>query len=183
MNKSSVIRYGGIAAFVSIILFILSWIAMSKTGNATSGSAMIFYAASSLISLVTLIALYIVHRPESAMVALLAFITAVVALFASFAADPNKPEDPLFIGVGIVWAVSALLFGILAIRSSKMPRGMGVLVLIMGLIVLVGSVVSLLGNAKIGGSIGMYANLLWAVWFLWLGWHFLKGKAFVEQPI
>jgi hypothetical protein len=74
------------------------------------------------------------------------------------------------------------MFGVLALRSAKMPRGMGLLVLVMGLITLVGSALSLFGNAKTGGSIGMYSNLLWFVWFLWLGWHFLKGKAFVGQP-
>lgn len=178
MNKSTLIRLGGATALVSILLFILSSVVTSKTGNPTGGSAMALYVASSLLGLVTMIALYAVHRSESAGMALLALLTAVIALFASFGSDPNKPEEPLFIAIGLLWAVSGLLFGLLALRSSKMPRGMGVLVLAMAAGALTGSVLSLMGNSKVGGDIGMYSNLLWAVWFVWLGIHFLTSKAF-----
>jgi len=75
-------------------------------------------------------------------------------------------------GAGIV------LFGWLAYKSTKMPRGLAIAALISGVLTLLGGITYLagIGTTVLGNLVNFGAAIPYFVWMIWLGRLFLSGK-------
>jgi len=176
MSNSNLFRIAGYIAILTPLL----WVGAFGLGAVNPALTGLLLAVASIIFLVPVYALYIVHRAESSGLALGAVILTVVGLIVSpFAGDPTVPANAtLYGGSSIVFGIGVFLFGWLAYKSAKMPRGLAIAALIAGVLSLVA------GIAYLGGTgLADLANLLnfgliipFFVWMIWLGRLFLSGK-------
>jgi len=176
MSTQSLYRYGGIAAIISVLAFIASLALPALTGDPAGVPVIGAYAISSLASLVTLYALYVLHRSEAAMLSLLALITAVLSTILGFGADYTDPSSPLMLGVTVLYAIAALLYGWLAYHSLKPLKAIGISALVVSGLATAAAFLASTGWAGPAGSVLMVANGVWVIWFLMLAWYFLALK-------
>jgi len=175
MSNNNLFRYGGIAAIISGVLYVLS-LGMGFAGiTGTLGTAV--YAISTLLLLVALVVLYIDLRTESAMLALFALIMLGALTIWSLFLNPVNITPiwgPLTVGYGIGFVI----FGWLQRRSSRYPKGLGVLAIVTGILSLIAGIALLAGiSANIFGLLNLILTVPFVIWSVWLGLHFLKGKA------
>ncbi|GIK59058.1 MAG: hypothetical protein HND44_10995 [Chloroflexi bacterium] len=183
MNNQSIIRYGGIAAIVSTVLYVVSMVFWMGAG--TSGPpplAQTLYVASQLIFFVTLVALYFIHRDESPTLVLVGVLVLVVSIVASLFIDPTDASNPVMPLLTLGYAVGALILGWLAYRSPKLTKGIGIAALITGVMSLF-MVPFIVGGASadLVGMLNLGVTVPYLVWLVWLGVYFLQGKTAVPQ--
>ncbi|MEZ4662707.1 MAG: hypothetical protein R2911_34600 [Caldilineaceae bacterium] len=177
MNSQFFIRSGGIAAIVSAVLYLLSiglWMSADPTG-APPALATTAYAASTLCFLVTLYALYVVHSREAGSLALVTTLVLAISMAASLFTDPTDLSNPLILFLTILYGVGALLLAWLAQRSAQMPRGMAILLLVMGLLTLVMLPFMVSGATELVGIMNLVVGIVYVIWLLWLGWRFVQS--------
>lgn len=182
MNTQSLFRYAGIAGLISIVAFFLAFALPAMLGEANSALVMVVYAVNLLTSLVPLFALYVIHRSEAPGVSLAAFVAAATSSLLSFGVDPSNLASPLMLTVTVLYAVGALLYGWLGMRSARLPRGIGVTALIVGCLAALAAVAAPAGAVEPAGMLLMAANLAWVVWFVWLSYYFLTTKPLAAAP-
>jgi len=176
MNMQSLFRYAGIAGVISIVTFLLILVLPAMAGNTSSGLIMSLYAVNLLTSLVSLFVLFLIHRSESPMLSMVAFAATTASSLLSFGADFTNPASPLMLTVTILYALAALLYGWLGMRSARLPRGIGVTALVVGGIAALSAAAALAGAIELAGMLLMVANLAWVAWFVWLSYYFLTSK-------
>lgn len=179
MNTQSTLRFGGIAAIISALLYVGSmvlWMGGGDTG-APPPLAAATYAASSIVFLVALWSLYVLHRGESSALSLAALLLLGISMVASLFVDPTDLGNPLVFGLTVCYGLGALALGWLAYRSPRLPRGVGILAGLMGVLSLAMLVPMATGAADLVGIANLVVGLLYVVWLLWLGWIFVKGSA------
>lgn len=184
MNTQSTLRFGGIAAIISALLYVGSMVLWMGAGDAGTPPplAAAIYATSSILFLVTLYALYLLHRSESAALSLAALLLLGASMVASLFIDPTDLGNPAVIVLTICYGAGALLLGWLAIRSPRLPNGVGILALLMGVLSLAMLVPMASGAADMVGIANLVVGILYVIWLLWLGWIFVKGSAGQMQP-
>ena len=136
MNNQSTLRYGGIAAIATALLYTVSivlWIGAGESA-APPPDAAAAYAASSLVVLVTLYALFVIHRSESPVIALIAVLLLAVSSVASILMDPTNLEIPMVLILTVAYGIGTLMLGWLAYRSPRMSLGMAILLFLIGLL-------------------------------------------------
>jgi hypothetical protein len=178
MNNQSLVRYGGIAAIVSAVLYILSiglWMAAGTAGSPPL--AMAAYVGSQLVFLVTLYALYLIHRDEAPTAILIGALVLAVAIVVSFFIDPTDMDNPVVLLLTIGYGVGALILGWLAYGSPRLTKGIGIAALLTGGLSLVMVPFILAGSSDLVGLLNLVLSVPYLVWLVWLGWHFVKGKA------
>ena len=185
MNTQSTLRFGGIAAIISALLYVASMVLWMGAGDAGAPPplATATYAASSIVFLVTLWSLYVLHRSESGALSLAALLLLGSSMVASLFIDPTDLGNPAVFGLTICYGLGALLLGWLAWRSPRLPRGVGILALLMGVLSLTMLVPMATGAADLVGIANLIVGLLYVVWLLWLGWIFVKDSAGQMQPV
>lgn len=176
MNMQSLFRYAGIAGIASIATFLLILVLPAVGGGVNSALVMSLYVVNLLTSIVTLFALYVVHRNESPAISMTAFAATTSSSLLSFGADFTNPASPLMLVVTILYALAALLYGWLGVRSVRLPRGIGILALVVGSVAALSAAAALAGAIELAGVSLMAANLVWIVWFVWLSYYFLSSK-------
>jgi hypothetical protein len=184
MNSQSIIRYGGIAAIVSAVLYIVSmglWMGAGEAGSPPPAAAAA-YAASSLVFIVTLVALYVFHRSTSPGLSLAATLLLAVALVAGIFVDPTDMTNPVIMLMTACYGVGSLLLAWLAFRSAHLPRGVAILLLLIGVASLVMILPMVTGAADLVNVANLLIGILYIVWALWLGWVFIRGMAAMSQP-
>ncbi|MEK6753710.1 MAG: hypothetical protein AABZ00_15750 [Chloroflexota bacterium] len=175
MSSNNLFRYGGIAAIVSAVLYVLS-IGMGFAGI-TGILGTVVYAISSLLLLVTLVALYVDLRAESAMLALLALILLGALTIWSLFLDPTN-ITPIFGPFTVVYGIGFVIFGWLQRSSSRYPKGLGVLAIVTGVVAVIAGIALMAGaSADVFGLLNLILTVPFIIWSVWLGMHFLKGKA------
>ncbi len=175
MSNNNLFRYGGIAAIVSAVLYVLS-IGMGFAG-VTGILGTVVYAISSLLLVVTLVALYVDLRAESAMLALLALILLGSLTIWSLFLDPTN-ISPVFGPITVVYGIGFVIFGWLQRNSSRYPKGLGVLAIVTGVVAVIAGIALMAGaSADIFGLFNLILTVPFIIWSVWLGMHFLKGKA------
>ncbi len=184
MNTQSTLRLGGIAAIISALLYIGSMVLWMGAGDAGAPPplAAATYAASTIVFLVTLWSLYVLHRGESGALSLAALLLLGISMVASLFVDPTDLGNPVVFGLTICYGFGALLLGWLAFRSPRLPRGVGILALLMGALSLAMLAPMATGSADLVGIANLVVGILFVVWLLWLGWIFVKGSAGQMQP-
>ena len=176
MSTSTLFRVAGYSAIVTLVLWIGGF-AIGAVSPALVGPAL---ALAAIIFLVVIYALYLVHRTESSGLALGAtLLTALGMIVSLFAGDPSVPTNAFFYGTcTVVFGVGIVLLAWLAFNSPKMPRGLAIAVLIMGIMSLVAGVFYLggAGMLDIANLLNFGSIIPSIVWMLWLGRLFLSGK-------
>lgn len=183
MNNQSIFRYGGIAAIVSTVLYVVSMVFWMGAGTSgPSPLAQTLYVASQLIFLVTLYALYVVHRDESPTLVLIGALVLAISIVASLFIDPTDTSNPIMPLLTIGYGIGALILGWLAYRSPKLNKGIGIAALITGMMSLV-MVPFIMGgaSAELVGMLNLGVTIPYLVWLVWLGVYFLQGKTAVPQ--
>lgn len=183
MNNQPIIRYGGIAAIVSAVLYVISmvfWVGAGTSGP--SPLAGVVYAASQLIFFVTLVTLYFIHRDEAPTLVLVGTLVLAVSIAASLFIDPTDTSNPIMPLLTIGYGVGALILGWLAYRSPKLTRGIGIAALLTGAASLV-MLPFIMGGASadLVGMLNLVVTVPYLVWLVWLGVFFLHGKTAVPQ--
>jgi hypothetical protein len=121
-------------------------------------------------------ALYVAHRSESAglsLVGLLLWIPAGVVDIASLA----SPANTLLYAVdSLLFALPFLIFGFLAYRSAKMPRGLALIGLLSGVCWVITGAAAFIGSAAIGMVASLGGFIFMLVWLAWLWRVFVSGK-------
>lgn len=182
MNGQSLFRYGGIAAIVSALLYIVSMVVWMGAGEAAAPPlAAAMYAVSSVIFLVTLYALYALHRDEAPGLSLAALLLLGISMVASLFIDPTDLGNPLVYALTCGYGLGVLLLGWLAYRSPRLPTGVGILALVMGVLSLAMLVPMVMGAGEVVGIVNLVVGIIYIVWLMWLGWIFVKGSASQTQ--
>lgn len=177
MSNNNLFRYSGIAAISSAVIYVLTLAVGIATGDASSTVGVILTIVSILLFLLVTYALYVVHRRESAGISLIALILAGGGTIGGLFLDPTK-ITPLFGLVALVYGIGLALFGWLAYRSPKMPRGMGIVVIVTGVLALILAAVAFAGGGiEIFGLVNLILTVPYVVWLIWLGRHWLAGTA------
>ncbi len=175
MSNNNLFRYSGFAAIASAVLYVVSLVMTIATGGAPSAVGFVLIIVSSLLFLLVIGALYRVHRSEAAGMSLTALILAAVGTIGGLFLDPSK-ITPLFGLVALLFAIGMLLFGWLAYRSPKMPRGMGIVVIVTGALGLVLTAAAFAGSSgDVVGLINLILIVPYVVWLIWLGRHWLAN--------
>lgn len=184
MNKQSIIRLGGIAAIVCVVLYFASiglWMGAGTESSPPLATAA--YMASQAIFFVTLYALYLIHRDEAPTLILVGVLVLGISIAASLFIDPTDVKNPVVLFLTIGYGVGGLILGWLAYRSPRLNKGIGIAALLTGALSLVMVPFILAGSAELVGLLNLLVSLPYLVWLGWLGWHLIKHSALTAQPI
>ncbi len=176
MSNSNLFRIAGYCAILTPVLYIVA-LGVGALNPALTSPLLV---VATIMLLPVVYALFVVHRAESSGLALgAALLTAVGFIVGIFAGDPSVPANaPLYGGSSIISGAGIVLFGWLAYKSTKMPRGLAIAALITGVLsLLVGiTFVAGLGATNLGNLLNFGLIIPYFVWVIWLGLHFLSGK-------
>lgn len=185
MNNQLLMRLGGFAAIVSAVLYLLSivlWMGADPTG-APPPLASTAYAVSTITFLMTLYALYLFHRREAGSLALVTALALAISMSASLFIDPTDLRNPVTLTLTVLYGVGALLLAWLAQRSPQMPRGMAILLLLMGVVTLAMTPFMLNNAVELVGLMNLVVGLFYVIWLFWLGWRFVQQQAVAAGAI
>jgi uncharacterized membrane protein YwaF len=139
-----------------------------------------------IISLLLLIfvfyALYIAHRTESKGLSLAGLILLIAAIGVDIVSMANYGNITLSNLWYLLLSLPFLIFGFLAFRSQRMPRGLAVVALLAGVTFFIAGVVGLLGSPDMADNISLLSILLMLVWLVWLWRVFLSEKMTTSIP-
>lgn len=174
MNNQSLFRYGGIAAIVSAVLYVVS-LGIAISGNAGLGATV--YIVSSIFFLVAIAVVYMDLRSAGNLPALIGLILLGIMTIWSMFIDPTD-ISPVFIPLTLAYGVGFALFGWVQLRSSRHPNGPGYLALATAGIAVIASIALLAGaGADVFGLLNLVLSVPFVIWLVWLGAHYLKGKS------
>ena len=120
-------------------------------------------------------ALYVTHRTESSNLSLAGLVLAGIAILADLVSLLSEGTVFLVSLWYLLLALSLLIFGYLAWKSSKMPRGLAVAALVAGGFYLLAGFGGFLGSASFTGTVSLIAILAMLVWLIWL-WRVFWSK-------
>ncbi len=91
--------------------------------------------------------------------------------------DPTN-ISPVFGPITVVYGIGFVIFGWLQRNSSRYPKGLGVLAIVTGVVAVIAGIALMAGaSADIFGLFNLILTVPFIIWSVWLGMHFLKGKA------
>jgi hypothetical protein len=125
-------------------------------------------SAALLVVTVVFYALYAFHRAESAGLSLAGLVLWIAAAAVNFASLFDMTNNVLYGVASLLFALPLLIFGYLAYRSSRMPRGLAVMALLSGVVWAVTGALSFGGGSSIGLALTLVATIFWVVWLVWL---------------
>lgn len=156
---------------MSVVFTVFSFVMFSVAP--TSVLNVVVSTAALLVVSVVFYALYVFHHPESAGLSLAGLVLWIAAGVANFASLFDMKNNTLYAAASLLFALPLLLFGYLAYRSAKMPRGLAVMALLSGVAWAVTGLVSF-GSPSIGLVLTLVSTVFWVVWLVWL-WRVLSS--------
>lgn len=176
MNNSSLFRIGGVAAIASGVLYIVT-LALGIAGS--SGMSRPAYILSSLLFIVTIGVLTVTLMPRNRALAILAFILLGGTTLWSMTLDPTAMDASVW-PLATIYGLGFLLYGWL--QFSGDARALGILALVTGALSVIAGVVLLAGaSVDIFGLFNLALTIPFAIWLIWMGWVWLRGKAAPQQ--
>jgi hypothetical protein len=173
MSNNRLFRIAGWCALATLLLMVAAIVAF-PLGAGTAGGAL---ELTSFLGLtVVFYALYVEHRAESpglSHVALVVWFPAAAVDVVSMAKYGNSFLGGLWY---TLFSVPFLIFGLLAWRSTKMPRGLAIVALLTGVTYFVSGVSGLLGSQTIADNVSLIPTLSTLVWLGWMSRVFLSGR-------
>ena len=174
MSNNRLFRIAGWCAILAALIMV-SFLVLSSIAP-TSAVGMILAIIGVLLMTWVFYALYVVHRPESAWLSLAGLVLWIPAAAIDIASLANPANTLLYAVDSLIFALPFLIFGFLAYRSAKVPRGLGLIGLLTGLVWLITGAVSFTGSTTIGMVAGLGGFVLMLVWLVWLWRVFSSGK-------
>lgn len=176
--KTNLFRLGGIAAFLSIALIVADTVITGVISPANVPlSSRLLNSAAALILIPMLYALYVIHRdqaPTLGRVTWFEYLGAVALYVICLLALNLRPLALYNFAFTAVNMIPSLLFGILIARQpqSGMPRALGILGIVAGILGIVRYILVTLG----GGDWTNLSNpaLQPIIFFSYIGWIFLS---------
>ena len=178
MTNNKLFRTAGWCALVGAILFPLAMVSFILSGTAPIAGmiGMIFEILSLLLLVFVFYALSIAHRSESKWLGFAGLIILIAAIVVDVVSQQNGSTF-LFGLWYLLFSLPFLIFGYLALRSTLMPRGLAVLVLLAGVITFAAGIIGLLGNPDMADSLQTFSIPFMLAWEVWL-WRVLWSKKF-----
>ena len=183
MNNSKLFRTAGWCALVSAILIPLAMVGFILSGTAPSAGmvGMIFEILSLVLLVYVFYALYIAHRSEAKWLGLAGLILSIAAIVVDILSQQNSSTF-LFGLWYLLFSLPFLIFGFLALRSSRMPRGLAVLALLAGGIGFIAGVAGWLGNPDMADNLNTLSIPFMLAWEVWLWRVFISNKFAAASP-
>lgn len=171
MTNNKFFRIAGRCALAGAILFIAAIVSFPLGLGMLGG---IFEILSFLAVVVVFYGLYLFHSNEAKGLSLAGISLAVSAIiFAIVVLIANLPA------LANIWylllALPFLIFGFLAYRNDRMPRGLAIVELLAGALFLVAGVGGFFAGPDFADSVSLFAELLMLVWLFWL-WRVFSSK-------
>ena len=174
MSNKQLFQIAGWCAFVTGLVMLAFHV---FPGGVPAALGMFFTIITLLGLTVVFYALYVAHRAESAGLSLAGLVLWLLVFVLNLFVLVTNNANAFLSNLGsLLWALPFLIFGLLAWRSTKMPRGVAVLALLAGAVGLVLSVAGFMGSAAIVDSGNLVLDILMLAWVVWLGIVFLSKK-------
>jgi hypothetical protein len=173
MKNNQLFRIAGWCAIIVGLLMV----GFHVVPSGVSGAVGLVLTLGVLLGLtVVFYALYVAHRTESAGLSLAGLVFWILALVVNLFGMVNTISTFLGVLGSFFWLLPFLIFGYLALKSSRMPRGLGVVALLAGLSLLIATVAGIMGNESIVNVVALVADVFMLAWTVWLGVVFLSKK-------
>lgn len=166
MANNQLFRFAGWCAALAVVLSVLAFVPFAA---ATSGSTLVISTLTLLVLTVVFYALYVVHRAESAGLSLAGLVLWVLAGAVNFFSLLSQNDESLYKAANLLFALPLLVFGLLAYRSSKMPRGVALLALVGGV------AWAIAGFIPFGMALSYLTTVIWLAWLVWL-WRVFSSR-------
>ena len=180
MSNNKLFRIAAWCALLAALLMVSFFVVFSVAP--TSGIGEILAVIGVLVLTPVFYALYIAHRSESAVLSLAGLVLWVPAGILDIASLLNPANTFLFAVDSVVFSLPLLIFGFLACRSAKTPRGLAGMALLSGVLYLIAGVASFIASATIGSLAGLGGLAFMLVWFVWLWRVFHRGNWQQHSP-
>jgi hypothetical protein len=174
MKNKQLFRTAGWCALVLALLMLAIHVVPSGTASIVG---LILTIGIMLGLTVVFYTLYVAHRAESAGQSLAGLILWLLSLGLNLIGVFVTTVSNSLSAVGsLLWALPFLIFGLLAYRSTRMPRGLAVLALVTGVVYLLLGVAGFMGSAGVINGGNLVSDILMLGWLVWLGVVFLSKK-------
>ena len=174
MSNNNLFRFAGWCALLTVLLTVVTLgIFMASP---TSSLAAILTMAGVVVLTPVFYALYVIHRSESAGLSLAGLLLWIAAAVLQIASLANPTNSALYAVAGMAFALPILIFGFLAYRSTRIPRGLAVVALLTGVVWVIAGAISFNGQTTLAQVTSLAATVVWLVWLVWLWRVFSSGK-------
>ena len=174
MSNNNLFRIAGWCAYVTALVMLAFHV---FPGGAPASVALILSIVTFLGLTVIFYALFVTHRPEAAMLSLAGLILWLIVFVLNLISLGTNSGNTFLSNLGsVLWPLPFLIFGYLAYRSARMPRGLAVLALLTGVVALVLGVAGFMDSAAIVDGGNLILDILMLAWVVWLGIVFLSKK-------
>jgi hypothetical protein len=174
MANNQLFRFTGWCALVVALLMVAILVVPS---GASSTVGLILTIAILLGLTMVFYALYVAHRADSAGLSLAGLILWLLSLGLNIMSLVTNLVNNFLSNVGsLLWSLPFLIFGFLAYRSARMPRGLAVVAFLTGVVFLILGVAGFMGSATIVNWGNLVGDIFMLVWLVWLCVVFLSKK-------
>jgi len=174
MTNNKFFRNAGWCALVSALLMLAAFISFPLGAGMIGG---VLEILGLLVFIFVFYALFVTHRADSAGLSLAGLIFAVAAIAIDIFVMINNGPSFLYNLWYLLLSLPFLVFGYLALRGTRLPRGLAALSLLAGVIFLISGISGFLVSADLADSISLFAILAMFVWQFWL-WRVFWSKGF-----
>jgi hypothetical protein len=171
--NSRLSRLAGWAALLSGIFMLLAVVSFPLGAGMLGGALEVIFL---LLTILVFYALYLAYRPESAGLSLAGFVLLVLAIVADLISMVNYGNALLSNVWYSLFCLPFLIFGVLAYRDSRMPRGLAVVSVLTGAAYLIVAVAGWLGQQPVIDTVELLAILLVLAWLFWIWRVFWSGR-------
>ena len=178
MSNTKLFRIAGWCALVAA-LSMLAAVVFFMIAPTVGGILEILFL---LLLIVIFYALYVAHRSESKGLSLAGLILLIAAILVDVVSMQNYGNITLGNLWYLLFSLPFLIFGFLAFRSSRMPRGLAVLALLAGVTYFIAAVGGFLGSQAIAENVSSISILFVLAWLVWLWRVFLSKKMAAASP-
>jgi hypothetical protein len=172
MTNNNLFRTAGWSALAGAIIMVVAMVSFMLAPMLGGILEFLFL----LLLIYIFCALYVVHRSESKGLSLAGLVLLVAAVVADVISMQNYGNTFLSNLWYLLFSFPFLIFGFLAWRSDRMPRGLAVLALLAGATYFISAVGGLLGSQAIAEGVSTLSILFVLVWLVWLWQVFLSKK-------
>jgi len=174
MTDNKFFRVAGWVTLVSALLMLAAFVSFPLGAGMVGGVLEIL----GLLGLIFVFyALNVTHRSQAKGLSLAGFILGVAAIAVDVYAMVNNGPPFLSNLWYFLFSLPFLIFGYLAFKGTKMPRGLAVVALVAGVFFLIAGVGGFLTGPDFADNISLIAILAMFVWQFWL-WRIFLSKKF-----
>jgi hypothetical protein len=173
MTENKLFRLTGWCALFGVLFMLAAMVSFPLGAGTLGGILEILFL---LLLIIVFYGLYVAHRSESAGLALAGLLLLILAIGVDIVSMQNYGNALL----GNLWytllSLPFLIYGFLAYRSARMPRGLAVVALLAGIFFFISGVGGFLVNPDFADNVSLISFLLMLVWLVWLWRVFLSKK-------